>query len=225
MDYEDSELLWMLQQQIRNRYGAHVMKIEGGNDGRYMRIVVKRLGRNRGRPGFGNARTLQTTLSTISRRQAGRLHHERKEGHKPDDFLLSKQDLIGPDPSDAVLKSVAWEKLQQLTGLSAVKKTVRSIIDRIALNYQRELQEQRPIEVSFNRVFVGSPGTGKTSVAKLYGQILVDLGLLSNGEGNSLIQLEATDISPVMRALIILWSSRRQESCRLHRKCARPIRE
>ncbi|KAL1306377.1 hypothetical protein AAFC00_005086 [Neodothiora populina] len=56
------------------------------------------------------------------------------------------------------------------------------MIDRIAKNYLRELHEKKPVEISFNKVFLGSPGTGKTSVGKLHGQVLVDLGLLSNGE-------------------------------------------
>lgn len=64
-----------------------------------------------------------------------------------------------------------------------MKNSVRIFIDLISLNYKRELKEEPIIEVTLNRVFLGSTGTGKTTVAKLYGRILGDLGLLSNGEG------------------------------------------
>ena len=88
-DYEDSELLLMLSKQIQKKYKGR-MGIEGGEAGLYMRVAVRRLGRGRGRPGFGNARALQTTLAQISERQAQRLNKERKEGCGPDDFLLTK---------------------------------------------------------------------------------------------------------------------------------------
>lgn len=198
-DYNDAELLQMLGQRIKSKHDGK-MRVEGGVAGLYARIAVRRLGRGRGREGFGNARALENILARISERQADRLHQERVAGVRPDDFLFKKEDLIGPKPSRAIVQSDAWKELQGLTGLKAVKESMQNLLDRIHTNYQRELEEKGVIEVSLNRVFLGSPGTGKTSVGRLYGQVLADMGLLSNGEGrySLILALEAPSSRPCL---------------------------
>lgn len=180
-DYTDAELLMILKFQMK-QFFKHGVDVEGGLDGLYMRIAVRRLGRGRGRDGFGNARAVENLFARIRERQSERLTNQRKEGTRPDDYHLSKEDIIGSDPSKVIVTCNAWTQLQQLIGLKSVKESISTMIDLIKTNYLRELDEKEIVDVSLNRIFLGPPGTGKTSVAKLYGQILADIGMLSSGE-------------------------------------------
>jgi AAA+ superfamily predicted ATPase len=182
-DFDDNELMQILVSYIEKAY-KNKMKVDDGLGGLYCRIVARRIGRGRGRDGFANARAVENALSRITERQSERIRQERRQSTaKVDDFLFTGTDLIGPDPSKALKTSKAWLELQAMIGLNAVKKTVEALIETMKYNFKRELNEKALVEYSLNRVFLGNPGTGKTSIAKIYGQILVDIGFLSNGEG------------------------------------------
>lgn len=180
-DYQDVELLQILEKQLHDKFNGK-MKVDGGVTGVYMRIVARRMGRSRGPSSFGNAREVENTLLRMLFRQAVRLEESRKAEKEVDDLFLTMEDIVGPPPSAALEKSKAWKDLQAMVGLKSVKESLKALVHRLQINYDRELAEKPVVDCPMNRIFLGNPGTGKTTVAKHYGQIMVDIGLLTDGE-------------------------------------------
>ncbi len=74
------------------------------------------------------------------------------------------------------------KKLDELIGLEELKKEVKNHIDY--LNFLKLRQERgfKDTErINLHSVFTGNPGTGKTTVVKMLGQIYKSMGLLSKG--------------------------------------------
>ncbi|MEY9863595.1 hypothetical protein ABH935_009248 [Catenulispora sp. GAS73] len=72
--------------------------------------------------------------------------------------------------------------LDAMVGLAAIKSEVRALIDEIHVDQWRREAGLSVGAVSHHLVFTGAPGTGKTTVARLYGQLLKALGILPHGE-------------------------------------------
>ncbi|MEL6394193.1 MAG: AAA family ATPase, partial [Bacteroidota bacterium] len=73
-------------------------------------------------------------------------------------------------------------RLESLIGLNAIKRQVREhavYLQFLQLRRDRGFQEAEPINV--HAVFRGNPGTGKTTVATMMGQLYKKMGLLSSG--------------------------------------------
>jgi replication-associated recombination protein RarA len=141
-------------------------------------VVVKRLMKSQGKKGFGNARDVRKQLENATKAAFARIGKNISK----ETMVISIVDAIGEDPRNNPKLRRILDKINKKIGWKRVKEAVAQLVELCGVNYQRELKGDPPHDIFLNRMMLGNPGTGKTSCASLYGELLKCLGFLSNGE-------------------------------------------
>src|SRR5216117_1976197 len=101
-------------------------------------------------------------------------------GSDPGDWISDQLDsLRRPEPARTLPELQA--ELDSLIGLETVKDQVRALVAFLQVQARRQEHGLAEVATSQHLVFLGNPGTGKTTVARLLAQMYRAMGLLKRG--------------------------------------------
>ena len=123
--------------------------------------------------GLGGARPGVKADDFITRRPAPAKPEKTAEQRE------EKEEEPAPEPEK--LEDLLAE-LDGLCGLEQVKKDVKSLINLVKVRKLREEAKLPVPPLSLHLVFMGNPGTGKTTVARLLARLYHSIGVLSRGQ-------------------------------------------
>ncbi|MCR5754940.1 MAG: Hsp70 family protein [Acetatifactor sp.] len=129
-------------------------------------------------PGFGNGRGVRNIFESVVECQQTRIAGLADWGDNEQKIIrvedVGDGSLLENRSFDEVMK-----ELDSLTGLAGVKQRVREIANVVIVNEERKANGVKELSTGSNHmVFTGSPGTGKTTVARMIAKIYKSLGVI-----------------------------------------------
>ncbi len=186
-DYSPDELLEISNKLLESK--DHKLDEEAKEP---LKKYFNKIYRNRDKT-FGNARLVRDLTESALKNQLLRIadipyeerHEEVIKYILPEDIAelitQKKEKESVKVEGDPELLDKYLQNLKDLTGLDSVKKSVTKLISSLKVAKLRKQKGLKVIPKNLNSVFMGNPGTGKTTVARLLSKIYKEMGVLEKG--------------------------------------------
>lgn len=139
---------------------------------------------------FGNARYISDLITKAEINLASRTFHENKGNSVNKISLkLEKEDFISffnnneqNEFKNTINEDLFRETLKEINSLVGIEEVKNEILELAqVLKYYREEEINYTKKISLHSIFLGNPGTGKTTVARIIAKVYKSLGILEKG--------------------------------------------